>query len=162
MRIVSVLPRDRYLAGTAWVEADPEAGGAVLHGPVRARGEADNASAAKANNVQEDPTRSFGDHPYGTYLVTEVVRVPPGGQRRTYRPFFLRLRPVGGEAWQARLNGRDGLGAHGGALHTDGRLRETFGCLRVDDATAEAWAELVTIELTAGRHVVYECREAKS
>ena len=157
MKLLARLPKDRYDAGTLVVlggDADQD----VVAGPFRCRGEADNSGAKAHGNVLEDPTRSYGDHPAGTYRVASVVREPQ--PPRTYGPVFIALAPVAGEAWQARENGRKGFGIHGGAPHADGRLRETFGCLRIDDAAAIALADLLEAERAAGREVFYVCEVA--
>ncbi len=160
MKLYSLLPPARFEAGEFWIE---DAGGQRIFGPVRARGEADNANAAKADNVVEDPARVGGDHPFGLYRVGPVVWIDMRTkQADTYGPCFIRLRPVSGQAWDARKNGRDGFGAHGGKLHADGRLRETLGCLRLDNDAVEHVGRMVEAELKAGREVFYECREAFS
>lgn len=154
-KIYAALPLSRFEAGELWVE---DADGVRIFGPVRCRGEADNAGAMQHGNPQEDPKRAFGDHPYGLYRVGQPIHDPK--PEASYGPVFIPLSPVAGEAWEARLAGRTGFGAHGGKLHADGRLRETYGCLRVDDATAEQLADLVEAEKAAGRDVFYECRAA--
>lgn len=142
MLIHARLPQTRYYAGTLWVTDDD---GVQVFGPVRARGEADNKNAAEHDNVTEDPTKVGGDHPAGLYHVTRIVRFAPADDLhfRKYGPAFLRLEPISGEAREAKEQGRTGLAIHGGALHDDGRLRETFGCLRVDDDVAERLADMV-------------------
>lgn len=160
MKLYSLLPPNRFEAGEFWVE---DADGQRIYGPVRCRGEADNSAAAKAGNPDEDPARPYGDHPTGLYRVTDVVEIDQRTkQAATYGPFFIRLNPVAGQAWEARLAGRSGFGAHGGKLHEDGRLRETFGCLRLDDAAIKDVAGMVLEEQKAGREVFYEAREAFS
>jgi len=155
IRIQSRLPRDRQHAGTLEVYRDE----ALVLGPVRARGEADNTGAASHRNAVEDPTKSFGDHPGGRY---RVVRMVPSttDRQRTYGPVFFALDPVDGEALAAKRNGRTGIGIHGGRLHDDGRLRETYGCLRIDNDVAEQLAKLVEPELAAGHDVFYACEVA--
>lgn len=153
MKIWSALPVDRFVAGTCWVTDDA---GATIFGPVRARGEADNAGARDHGNPDEDPTEAYGDHPYGEYAVVSVEVK----ELARYGPYFLRLDPVSGQALEAKKNGRAGIGAHGGRLHADGRLRETFGCLRVDDDVDQVLGDMAKAELAAGRPVPYECVEA--
>lgn len=159
MKLYSLLPTNRYEAGEFWIE-DVE--GVRIYGPARCRGEADNAAARKADNVVEDPTRAYGDHPYGLYRAVAVAWIDVNHQRQydSYGPCFIKLRPVAGQAWEARQNGRNGFGAHGGKLHDDGRLRETFGCLRLDNDVAKDVGTTVEAELKAGREVFYEAREA--
>jgi len=150
MKLLSRLPPTRFVAGEFWVEDQQ---GRCIFGPLRARGEADNTGAATHDNPEEDPTQLYGDHPSGFYRVTAIAHPDP----HRYGPAFLVLDPLEGEALEAKRTGRTGLGIHGGRLHADGRLRETFGCLRVDNATLDRVVELVTPELTAGRIVFYEC-----
>jgi hypothetical protein len=52
------------------------------------------------------------------------------------------------------------LGIHGGRLHPDGRLRETLGCLRVDDDTIVILATMVREDLAHGYPVLYECQQS--
>lgn len=151
MKIHARLPLDRQAEGELWVT---DADGLILLGPVRARGEADNAGAMAHGNVQEDPTKAFGDHPGGVYRVTAIVMHPE--PVRSYGPAFLRLVPVSGEALEAAEHGRSGFGIHGGDLHPDGRLRETYGCLRVDNEVAERLAALIRPEVALGG-LLYEC-----
>ena len=151
MRLRAKLPLDRYVAGTLWIEDDT----GITFGPVRARGEADNRNAASQDNIVEDPTKVGGDHPAGTYLATEVVIIPIPND--TYGPYFIRLDPQSGEAHEAKQNGRTGIGIHGGRLHPDGRLRETFGCLRIDDGNLLIIASMLRMEMARGRRVEYVC-----
>lgn len=150
MKIYAMLPPDRQAEGSVWAVAD----GNIIWGPERCRGEADNTGAFKAGNVQEDPTRAFGDHPYGVSLVTEIVRKP--SPAKSYGPVFIRLNPVSGEAWEAKRNGRTGIGIHGGDLSPDGDLRATYGCLRLTNEAVLSLAVLIEIELYAGREIFYE------
>jgi hypothetical protein len=151
MKLHAMLPPNREAEGTIWGTED----GRVVFGPFRCRGEADNAGALKANNVQEDPERAYGDHPFGVYRITEVVRAPK--PERSYGPAFLRLNPVSGEAWEGRRNGRTGLGIHGGDLGAGGILRATYGCLRVDNDVADRLADLVEKQLGDIGEAWYEC-----
>src|ERR1700752_1689314 len=110
MRIYSALPIDRMAAGVISVLDDQ---GRTIFGPVRARGEADNSGAIAHGNVQEDPTKAHGDHPYGSCRVLDVVRLEPGSDAfKTYAPFFIRLRPIACQALDAVQNGRTGIGLH--------------------------------------------------
>lgn len=161
MKIYSRLLQDRQAEGIIWwvVPAPPVPGAnhtnEVIVGPYRARGEADNSGAKAHGNVQEDPTRAYGDHPSGLYRVA-VIKTDPS-PLRSYGPRFLLLDPLNGEALQAEQNGRVGLGIHGGDLGPDGSLRATFGCLRAENAVIIALANAVQGELAAGHRVLYEC-----
>jgi lipoprotein-anchoring transpeptidase ErfK/SrfK len=44
---------------------------------------------------------------------------------------FIVLDPTSGPALRAKQNGRHGLLIHGGDLNAQGKLRPTFGCVRV-------------------------------
>ena len=48
---------------------------------------------------------------------------------------ILDLAGIGGQALEAYENGRDGIAIHGGDVDSDGHLRPTYGCLRVDNET---------------------------
>lgn len=148
LKLYSRLPASRYDAGLLWGEISNE----MVYGHVRCRGEADNTQAAAHNNVIEDPTKAYGDHPSGVYLISDVVPVTPPNDM--YGPYFLRLKPVSGQCLEAATNGRRGFGIHGGRLHNDGRLRETYGCLRVDNRSV---LELVALIRREHNDVSYEC-----
>jgi hypothetical protein len=153
MKIHAELPLNRFEAGRLWVTDDA---GKTIAGPGRCRGEADNTAARVHDNVQEDPRRAYGDHPCGVYQPTQVVRFSPGDPLyRTYGPAFIRLNPISGEALEAKRNGRTGIGLHGGALHPDGRLRETFGCNRADDTDIDTIATMLERHGFVG--AIYEC-----
>ena len=157
MKVWCELPKDREREGRLWVTGEDDA---RLFGPVLCRGEADNANAAKSNNVVEDPTRVGGDHPFGVCRISECVEIRPSAKEfRTYGPWFLRLNPVSGEAWAARQAGRTGIGIHGGAPGPNNSLRATYGCLRLDDESVESIAILIQQETALGRQVFYECIE---
>ena len=61
-------------------------------------------------------------------------------------------------ALKAKEGGRSGLAIHGGPTR-NGALRATFGCLRVDDDTAEMLANAAVDTIKAGRAVSYVCEE---
>ena len=159
MKVWSELPRDREREGRLWVTED--LGGGAVFGPVRCRGEADNAAAATHHNPEEDPAATFGDHPYGVSRIATVVHTDPTDAKkvRSYGPVFLALHAVSGQAWDARQAGRTGIGIHGGAPGPGGTLRPTYGCLRLDNADVERLATLVADEQAAGRSIFYECLE---
>lgn len=95
-------------------------------------GRADQAAAAKVGNPFRNPLRRNGDTPTGTYRawVGKVLR-----SERSYGPHpVIRLDPIGGDALEAKRNGRAGLLIHGGDPAADGRsLRPTHGCVRVSN-----------------------------
>lgn len=153
MNILAELPPDREAEGRFTVFDDE---GAVLLGPVRCRGEADDTEERRHGTADDDPIGSHGDHPFGEYrLVAVEWNKQPA---RSYGPVFLRLFPLSGEAKAAWDAGRRGFGAHGGDLGPNGMLRPTYGCLRLDNEHATATATLAEPELTIGRPVPYECR----
>ena len=159
MKLWSALPKTGDKTGTFWVT---DLGGEIILGPVRFRGEADNARAAKANNPGEDPKQPFGDHPFGVSLVAGIVAVPESDtkKRHSYGPYFISLSPVSGDAWTARQNGRTGIGLHGGDLAADGSLRATFGCGRLaNDALERLVVDHLRPALDAGTAIFYECTE---
>jgi len=151
MKLRASLPLNREDEGRFWVLDDE---GSAIFGPVRCRGEADNTNALHAENPIEDPTRIGGDFPFGVYLVGECVQDPKPWH--TYGPWFIRLSPVSGEALDAWIAGRRGIGAHGGELGPGSILRATFGCLRLDNETTEHVVKYLVAEKAAGRQVFLE------
>ena len=153
MRLLAELPPDRETEGRFYIFDDA---GSVILGPRRCRGEADNAGAAAHSNALEDPTKSFGDHPFGVSRVNALVQDPRPVE--SYGPFFVTLIPLEGEALEGWREGRRGIGIHGGKLGPDGLLRATYGCLRLDNETLEQAVRLIKPELDAERRVFYTCR----
>lgn len=153
MKLLAELPPDREAEGRFWAFDDA---GLVLLGPVRCRGEADDAEEWRHGTADDNPLGVFGDHPFGEYRVTAIEQAKQPA--RSYGPFFFRLFPIAGEAKDAWESGRRGLGIHGGELGPGAMLRPTFGCLRVDNETCETIAKLLAPEFSAGRPVLYECR----
>jgi hypothetical protein len=145
------LPADRTKYGTLTLESNTQ-----TIGPFECYGKADNASAAAKGNPTRDPTKSFGDTPTGRYrgFVNKIVSTPAND--RTYGPQpVITLDPQSGQAKIAKENGRFGLLIHGGALNAAGRLRPTFGCVRVANDTmvkilaAIPAAEKIEVTITA-------------
>ena len=153
MRLLAELPLDREAEGRFTVFSDE---GAVLYGPRRCCGEADDTEEQRHGTADDDPVHLFGDHPYGQSRITAVE--PNKQPWRSYGPFFVRLLPISGEALRGWEEGRRGLGLHGGDLGPDSTLRPTYGCLRCDNETMEAVVKLLMVEFGAARPVVYECR----
>lgn len=124
------LPKNRTFLGTLrLVGVDGE----LIYGPVRAYGKADNAMAARRGNRSRNTKLPFGDTPSGLYGIRFSPQ--PMADRGTYgmnRVVFMD--PLSGDAAEAEENGRSGLWLHGGSLR-NGRLRPTYGCIRVDDET---------------------------
>ncbi len=132
--IVVLVPADRTRLGELRLLDDAEQ---VVFGPVPCYCKADNASAAKHGNPTRDPERSHGDTPLGGY--NAFVSTPPAvfgpDYRKKYGPNpFIVLDPQSGQALRAKQNGRHGLLIHGGDLNAQGKLRPTFGCVRLFNA----------------------------
>jgi hypothetical protein len=130
LKIVVNLPADRKQYGRlSLIDAD----GTVLFGPVSVLGKSDNQSAAAHGNPSRDPVKPFGDTPTGTFQ----CMLGKAGQltqqlTHSYGPYgWISLDPQTGQALQAKQNGRFGLLIHGGDLNAQGRLRPTFGCIRM-------------------------------
>lgn len=139
------------MAGSLQLE-DTE--GKLLAGPWPCRGKADGDEAAKHNNKERYPTRPFGDHPYGEYIIKNVIKGPV--PESSFGPMFLLLDPIKGDALTAKILGRTGLGVHGGAPGVGKNLlRATDGCLRT---TNEA---MVALEQFSLEECLYICQEAK-
>lgn len=143
MLLRSKLPLNRYNSGTLVVEDDD---GSVILGPYPCRGKADNQDALAHSNPDRDPTRPYGDHPYGTYAVVAVqLDKQPA---RSYGSAFLLLDPQSGDALSAKKKGRTGLAIHGGDLGQGGSLRATQGCLRTTNTAVTLIAALQPVGWT--------------
>ncbi len=127
------LLKNRMQLGTITVF---DSAGTILTGPFEALGKADNAAATARGNDTRNPVRSYGDTPTGKYrgFLNQLARTPIND--RTYGPqAIITLDPISGQAKTAKENGRFGLLIHGGDLNTSGRLRPTFGCVRVANSS---------------------------
>lgn len=153
MKVIAFLTKNRYEAGSIHIQN----GAGDILGPWRARGEADNTAAKKAGNEREDPTSPYGDHPSGLSRVEQIIETSEA-EFDKYGKYFIKLEPLNGEAKEAKDKGRTGIGIHSGKLHTDGRLRETYGCLRVDPETLQFLVDRIQEQFLASRVVLYECR----
>lgn len=96
---------------------------------VECRGKADSAKATSTGNPGRDPTLPYGDMPSGRFELTEIT--PTGSNAAKLGPLWIPLTGKDGEASVAKINGREGLGIHGG--RGDGELIATYGCLRLRD-----------------------------
>jgi hypothetical protein len=135
-----------------------DATGRVLYGPLRVRGEADNAAAAAHGNPGEDPTGPFGDHPFGTSEIIAVKSFWPPDPH--YGTAFLVLEPRAGQILEAYRRGRTGIGIHDGSQMPDGSLRATFGCLRLPEGQGAWIGAMVLLALRMNQTVTYEAVEA--
>ncbi|AGY59294.1 glucosaminidase domain-containing protein [Gloeobacter kilaueensis] len=130
VKIHVYLPDDRRQVGRLQLVDDNDE---IITGPFPVLGKADNQAAAANGNPSRDPLRKNGDTPLGTYRVSEVR--PTDNEHypnHSYGPYgFLPLIAVSGQALHAAQNGRAGLGIHAGDPGTGGKLRPTYGCLRL-------------------------------
>lgn len=125
-RILIRLPPDRRQAGHLTVIEDDKV---VLAG-IPARGKADTGTAKARGNPSRCTTMPFGDTPSGVWHACRVTKLPkpaPG----LGAAWIALERPWSGDAVQAQINGRSGLGIHGG--RGNGDLIATQGCVRVRD-----------------------------
>lgn len=125
-RILVRLPVDRRQAGTLTVLEDDR----VLLAGMPCRGKADNGTAKARGNPERLPTMPFGDTPTGVWHGCKVTPFakPVAGLGGAW---IALDRPWSGDAVQAQINGRSGLGIHGG--RGNGDLVATQGCVRVRD-----------------------------
>lgn len=125
--LLITLPKNRAEVGT--LEVINIAGHRVF--TCDARGKADNAKAKSENNPDRDPTKPWGDTPTGAWASCRVTRFKG---RTTLGMGWIKLpaaHAVSGDAVQAKINGRTGLGIHAG--RGNGSLMATYGCVRVFD-----------------------------
>jgi lipoprotein-anchoring transpeptidase ErfK/SrfK len=149
MRIEISLLKDRTIPATLQAFNDDEE---RIVGPVKCLGKADNATAKLHGNPDRTTTRPFGDTPTGDYRVVRLVTHTGGeSEVHTYGTFpSVLLDPVAGDALTAKNNGRSGLMIHGGAPGAGGKLRPTFGCIRVaEDDERDLAALIVRSTLTS-------------
>ncbi|MBX9603534.1 MAG: L,D-transpeptidase [Bryobacteraceae bacterium] len=131
--ILVILPADRNRLGRLVVDT----GGKMVFGPVDCFGRADDRAARARGNANRDPLKPFGDTPTGMYRC-HLGSAPAPAVTRTYGPHgWVALDPVSGPALRAKKNGRFGLLIHGGDLNAAGRLRPTYGCVRVSNGDME-------------------------
>lgn len=127
MHLDIVLTSNRRYAGF-FTLIDSE-GVLVLAG--RALGKADNGRAATEGNPTRQSTLPYGDTPTGDYKPAHVVKIDP--PHRRVGKHWIPISGKSGDALQALVEGRKGLGIHAGRLDTDGRLVPTYGCVRMSD-----------------------------
>ena len=102
-------------------------------------GKADNARAAKANNLTRDPALPYGDTPTGEYAVTRYFGFAEPHPR--IGNGWIPITGISGQAEDAVEGGRTGLGIHAG--RGDDRLIPTYGCVRMLDRDMAWMAKLV-------------------
>lgn len=128
--ILVILPADRSRLGRLLVERE----GRTVFGPVPCYGRSDDRTARERGNPDRDPLKPFGDTPLGVYRCHLGAAAPAPALVRGYGPHgWVALDPVSGPALQAKKNGRFGLLIHGGDLNAAGKLRPTYGCVRVSN-----------------------------
>src|SRR6185437_6749517 len=137
-KLVIVVPVARRREGRAVLLGDD---GRTILAPFPVLAIADARAAARHGNPGRDRRRPYGDTPSGSYVVAGAL--PPAAGRRARRaggamPGALVLAPSGGEALEALRAGRTRYLVHGGPRDAGGRLRPTFGGVRVSDADLAA------------------------
>jgi len=102
---------------------------------------ADHTKAVQEGNPTRSPLKPYGDTPTGVWSVRVGT---PQLNVKTYGPYApLILTPVSGEAVVAYKEGhRSGIWVHSGDLNSAGRLRPTYGCIRVHNSTLGLFREL--------------------
>lgn len=141
MRIEILLPRDRSSLGTLQAFNDD---GEPVVGPVKCLGKADNAAAKLHGNPDRISIKPFGDTPTGEYRVAQLISHSGETEIHTYGTYpSILLDPLAGDALTAKQNGRLGLMIHGGDAGPSGRLRPTYGCIRVAELSERNLAALV-------------------
>lgn len=125
------LPEDRTQAGR--LELRDRAGRVVFS--CACLGRSAGIFDAVTGRVRRDRLAYRGDTPLGEYAPTFVTALakPITGIGN----LWVGLDPVAGEALEAELAGRRGLGIHGGRGET---LRPTHGCIRLKDSDMKALA----------------------
>ena len=131
MTLSVTLSKDRKILGT--IESRSDAG--RIGGPWECYGKSDNAKAAAQGNPTRNPLKKFGDTPTGTYSLTLAGQ--PQADTRTFGPHpVIMMEAKSGQCLDAvSKGGRAGIWLHGGHLNGVGKLRPTYGCLRVHNAT---------------------------
>lgn len=129
MKVIVDLKTNRLKTGLLSVVED----GQTVLGPYVCLGKSDNAAAAKEGNPTRNPLFRNGDMPTGEWLITRVITTATNGLPiASYGPHgALDLQPFSGQCVQAYKNGRSGIWIHSGNLNAAGKLRPTYGCVRL-------------------------------
>ena len=134
-KLIVVVPVGRRASGRAVLIGND---GRLRVTPFRVLATASSSAAARRGNPGRDWRRPFGHMPTGSYVVAGAI--PPGAPTVDAHGVgreplgALVLSPVGGNALEALRAGRTRFLLHGGPPDAMGRLRSTFGGLRVSDA----------------------------
>jgi hypothetical protein len=126
------LPKNRDFCGEIFLIG---ASGAVLAGPYRIAGRANDAAAAAAGNAARTSILRYGDTPTGTYKISTILSSGAGtafAQGSYGSGGVLVLDPCDGNAALAEANGRFHLFIQGGEM-SGGQLCATNGALRMAD-----------------------------
>jgi hypothetical protein len=133
-KLVIVVPKERRSCGRAVLLGND---GSTLAGPLRVLATASLWAARRHGNEKCDWHKPFGHAPVGVYVIAGSL--PPGvvPRPKRWRRFgvlgALVLQPVAGDALEAAKGGRRRFLVHGGAEDRRGRLRPTFGGIRLSD-----------------------------
>ena len=126
--------------------------GRTLLGPFRILATASRRAARKHGNATRSSLLPFGHPPSGTYVI--IASLPPSTPHRRADRYgrlgALLLAPRGGDALVATANGRMRYTIHGGPQDRAGRLRPTFGGLRLSDADLSALIDAINRAFRAG------------
>ena len=89
-----------------------------------------------------------GNTPTGFYEISELVNTKKWSRRSYGANGAFRLKPLAGQALVAQeVFGRTGLLIHGGATRKNGKLRPTYGCLRLRNKDVKQLKKIVTDRL---------------
>jgi|SRR3972149_2847009 len=148
MKILVTLPTDRNIPGVLILSPSPT----TLEGgrrKISCLGKSDTTKAQQKGNPTRDPLRPFGDLPTGAY---RGVLTLPGTPERSYGPGKrVLLVPEQGECLRAQNEfGRHALMIHGGDLHHTGKLRPTWGCLRLSNSDMAYLVAEIEANIRAG------------
>lgn len=126
--------------------------GRTLLGPFRILATASRRVARRHGNATRSPLLPFGHPPSGTYVI--IASLPPSTPHRRADRYgrlgALLLAPRGGDALAATANGRIRYTIHGGPQDRAGRLRPTFGGLRLSDPDLSALIDAINRAFRAG------------
>ena len=135
-KLVIVVPTGRGEAGRGALFGGD---GTLRLAPFRVVATASAKVASQNGNPTRDWRRPYGHTPTGSYVVASAL--PPCSDTgpelcAQHRPPLgaLVLSPVGGNALEALRAGRTRFLVHGGRPDPEGRLRLTFGGIRVSDS----------------------------
>jgi hypothetical protein len=100
----------------------------------------DREKASANRNATLDSLLPYGPAPLGRYKYDSLVRNPSFASIKTseghstYSNYYpIQLSGVDGPVKEAKRNGRSHIWIHGGDLDSEGNIRPTFGCIRVED-----------------------------